>query len=80
MSSQTIQFELQQFVQFATRRIASGQTARTVEDLVQQWRGDAESLQAIADVRQGMADDADGRAVSVTEAFANIRRQARIAE
>ena len=80
MSSQTIQYELQEFVQFATRRIASGQAARTVEELVQQWRGDSDYLQAIADVRQGIADEAAGRAVSVSEAFASIRGQVGIAE
>ena len=80
MSTQSIQYEFLEFVQFATRRIASGQAGETVEDLVQQWRGDADYAQAVADVRQGMADDADGCAVSVSEAFANIRRQVGIAE
>ena len=80
MSSQTIQVEFQEFVQFATRRIERGEAGETVEDLVQQWRVGVDYAQTVADIRQGITDEACGRAVSVSEAFANVRRQVGIPE
>ena len=80
MPSESVKQEFQEFVQFATRSIERGDAGETVEDLVQQWRSDAEYAQAVADVRQGLADDAEGQAESVAQVFAEVRRQLGIAE
>jgi hypothetical protein len=72
----SIQKDLQDFVEFAARRLNSGETApASVEELVARWRQDAESAEAVADVRQGLADEVAGKAQPAVEAFADIRRQ-----
>lgn len=80
MPNQSIKNDLLDFVKFATRRIERGDGGKSVEDLVQQWRSGSEFAEAVADVRQGLMDDADRRAESVTDAFAEVRRQLGIAE
>ena len=71
----SIHQDLHDFVEFATRRLKSDETAASVEELVARWRQDAESTEAVADVRQGLADEVAGKAQSATEAFADIRRR-----
>lgn len=72
----SIHQDLHDFVEFATRRLKSGEAApASVEELVARWRQDAESTEAVADVRQGLADEVAGKAQSTTEAFADIRRR-----
>jgi len=80
MPSHSIQSELQNFVQFATRQIERGDTAESVEALVQQWRDDAESLATVGDVRQGLLDDASGLAEPAANVFAELRHQLGIAK
>ena len=80
MSSPSIKNELQDFVQFATRRVEHGEGGESVEDLVQLWRNETEYAEAVEDVHQGLMDDADGRAEPIADAFATIRRQLGIAE
>jgi hypothetical protein len=80
MPSHSIKTDLQDFVQFAMRRIGCGDCGASVEDLVQQWRSDSEFAATVSDVRQGLMDDAGGRAESATDAFAEVRRQLGIAE
>ena len=75
MSTQSIKNELQDFVQFASHRVERGEACESVEALVQQWRSDAEYSEAVADVRQGLADDAQGKAMPLSDAFADVRRQ-----
>lgn len=80
MLTSSITSELQNFVRFATRRIEQGDNAESLEELVEQWRRDSEFVEAVADVRQGLADDAADRAESASTAFADIRRQLGISE
>ncbi len=80
MPNRLIDVELQSFGQFATSRIECGDAGESVEDLVQQWRSDSEQAEVVGDVRQGLPDDAEGRAESVADAFADIRRHLGIAE
>lgn len=80
MISQALLSELQDIVQFAMRQIDRGNGGDSVKSLVQQWRHDSEFDEAVADVRQGLVDDAQGRGKSVAETFASIRQQLGIAE
>lgn len=75
MPSHSIKHELQEFVQFATRRIERGASGESVETLVQEWRTDAEFSQTVADVRQGFEDKAAGLSEPADKVFADIRRQ-----
>ncbi|WP_146392560.1 hypothetical protein [Allorhodopirellula solitaria] len=73
MSTQSIQTELREFVQFASQRVTRGEECSSLEELVQQWRSDSEYTAAVADVRHGTEADAVGQAKPVDEAFAEIR-------
>lgn len=77
MPSQPLENDLQDFVQFATRRIESGTGGESVEQLVEEWRNETEFL---ADVRQGVIDKAAGRAEPTDKVFADVRRQLGLAE
>ncbi len=72
---QSIQTELLDFVQFASQRVQSGDESSSLEELVKQWRRDHEYAAAVADVRQGMEDDAAGKAQPIDDAFADMRRK-----
>ncbi len=80
MLGQSLKHDLQDFVQFATRRIEGGVGNESVEDLVLQWRRDSEYAAAVADVRQGLADDVRGQSESVPVVFDDIRRRLEIDE
>ena len=80
MQTQSIQSELRDFVQFASSRIESGDDLLSIEELVKQWRQTAENAQAVADVRQGIKDDAQGKAQPLSDAFADVRRRLGIAD
>ena len=75
MQVQSIQTELRDFVQFASTRVQTGDEGLSLEDLVRQWRQSTEYAQAVADVRQGIADAAQGKAKSISEAFADVRQK-----
>lgn len=75
MQTQSIQSELRDFVQFASNRVESGEDRLSVEELVRQWRQTSEFAQAVADVRQGIADAAQGNAQPISDAFADVRRK-----
>lgn len=75
MQTQSIQSELRDFVQFASRRVESGDDRSSLEELVKQWREAAEYNEAVADVRQGIIDDAQGKAQPLADAFADVRRK-----
>lgn len=75
MPSHSIEHELQEFVQFATRRIERGAVDESVETLLQQWRTDVEFSQTLADVRQGIKDKASGLSEPSDQVFADIRQQ-----
>lgn len=70
-----IQTELRNFVQFATQRVETGELCSSLEELVQQWRRDTEYVETVADVRQGIADDADGKTQPVADAIAEVRQK-----
>lgn len=72
MSNSAIKHELQDFVQFANRRIETGE-ADSIEELVHQWRHDAEYLATVADIRQGINDYDEGQAEPIDNAFQEIR-------
>jgi len=80
MQTQSIQSELRDFVQFASSRVESGNDRLSVEELVRQWRQTLESTQAVADIRQGVTDAAQGKAQPISDAFADVRRKLGIAD
>lgn len=75
MQTQSTQSELRDFVQFASRRVESGDDHSSLEELVRQWRQGSEYAEALADVRQGIIDDAQGKAQPLADAFADVRRK-----
>ena len=74
MSSSMIKNEFNDFIQFASRKIETG-AVDSIEELVHQWRRDAEYTDAVDDVRQGIVDDAAGKAEPVARVFSDIRSQ-----
>lgn len=80
MQTQSIQAELRDFVQFASSRVQSGDDDLSVEELVRQWRRATEYAQAVADVRQGVSDAAQGKAQPIPEAFADVRKKLGISD
>ena len=80
MQTQSIQSELRDFVQFASHRVASGDDRLSLEELVRQWRQGAEYAETVADVRQGIIDDAQGKAQPLADAFADVRKKLGIAD
>ncbi len=77
MPNQSLENDLQDFVQFATRRIESGTGGESVEQLVEEWRNEAELL---TDVRQGVLDKAAGLAEPADRVFADVRGQLGLSE
>ena len=73
MNTQSIRAELSDFVQFASRQIDIGDERLSMEELVRQWRLTAEYEGAVDDVRQGLIDDAQGKAQPLADAFAAVR-------
>ena len=65
--------EFEDFVLFVVNQMRSGHRTETVEELVRQWRLTSETAGMIADVRQGIADDALGLAYPIEDVFAEIR-------
>lgn len=65
--------QLDSFHRFASERIQS-QPASSLDELLDQWRREAEESETVADIQQGLREYADGKARSVDEAFADIRR------
>lgn len=80
MASQTLLGELRSFMHFAAQQIDQGQGGQSVEALLERWRRNSEYEEAVADVRQGMIDDEQGRGQSVEETFAAIRQRLGIPE
>lgn len=80
MQTQSIQSELRDFVQFASRRVEGGDDRLSLEELVRQWRLGTEYAEAVADVQQGILDDAEGKAHPLSDAFADIRRKLGLAD
>ncbi len=80
MQTQSIQSELRDFVQFASRRVEGGDDRLSLEELVRQWRLGTECAEAVADVQQGILDDAEGKAQPLSDAFADVRRKLGIAD
>ena len=80
MQTQSIPSELRDFVQFASRLFENVDDGLSLEELVRQWRQDAEYNKAVADVRQGIFDDAKGKAKPLADAFANLRLKLGIAD
>ncbi len=75
MPTQSIQSELKEFLLFASRIVEQGRGYSSVEELVKQWRQDSEYAAAVADVQQGIVDSAAGKAQSLSDAFAEVRRR-----
>ena len=80
MQTQSIQSELRDFVQFASSRVEGGDDRLSLEELLRQWRLGTEYAEAVADVQQGILDDADGKAQPNSDVFADIRRKLGIAD
>ena len=80
MQTQSIQSELRDFVQFVSRRVENGDDRLSLEEFVRQWRLGAEYAEAVADVQQGIIDDAQGKAKPLADAFAEVRRKLGIAD
>jgi hypothetical protein len=75
MPSQSIQTDLRDFVQFASQRVQRGDECSSLEELVKEWRNDTEYAEAVADVSQGIEDDAAGKAQPIEDAFSEVRRK-----
>ena len=75
METVEIRHQLQDFVQFASRRLETGEGVCSLEDLFQQWQNYAEYNATVTDVREGVADFEGGRAEPVASVFSDIRRQ-----
>lgn len=75
MASETVSEELQDFVQYATRRIARGKAAESVEELVHSWRRAAEFQAAVADVQAGLIDDRADLAEPLADVLAELRKK-----
>ncbi len=75
MATLSIKNQLNDFVEFASRRIETGTEVSSLEELFQQWRNDPEDSEAVDDVRQGIADVANGLAEPVEKVFSDIRRK-----
>jgi predicted transcriptional regulator len=71
--------QLDSFHRFASRRIQS-QPAASLDELLEQWRHEAEQNETAADIQQGLRDYAAGEARPVDEAFADVRRRAGLSE
>ena len=80
MTTHSIQAELQEFVRFASRRAEQGADFSSVEELVKHWRQNSEFTEAVADVRQGILDEAAGKSQPLSEAFAEVRNKLGIAD
>lgn len=75
METVAIRHQLQDFVQYASRRLEIGEGICSLEDLFQQWQNDAEYNATVTDVREGVADFDAGRAEPAASVFSDIRRQ-----
>ena len=75
MTTHSIQAELQEFVRFASRRVEQGADFSSVEELVKHWRQNSEYAEAIADVRQGILDEAACKSQPLSDAFAEVRHR-----
>ncbi len=62
MRIQSIQSELRDFVLFASRLVEFGNNRILLEELVRQWRLGTELAETVADVQQGIIDDAERKA------------------
>jgi hypothetical protein len=80
MQTQSIQSELRDFVQFTSRRLEGGDDRLSLEELVRQWRQGTEFAEVVADVQQGIRDEAEGKAQPLWDAFADVRRKLEIAD
>ena len=57
-----------------------GVNPMSLEELVRQWRLGTEYAEAVADVQQGIIDDAERKAQTIANAFAEIRSKLGIAD
>ena len=72
--------EPQEFVRFASRHVEQGADVSSVEELVNQRRQNSEYAEAVADVRQGILDEAACKSQPLTDAFAELRNKLGIAD
>ena len=75
MTSNSIQSELQEFVQFASSRVGQGEVFSSVEELVRRWRQNSEYAEVVDDVRQGIEDEASGKSKPLSEVLVEVRRK-----
>jgi len=80
MTTHSIQSELQEFVRFASRHVEQGADFSSVEELVKHWRQNSEYAEAVADVRQGILDEAACKSQPLADAFAEVRNKLGIAD
>ena len=80
MTTHSIQSELQEFVRFASRHVEQGADFSSVEELVKHWRQNSEYVEAVADVRQGILDEAECKSQPLSDAFAEVRKKLGIAD
>ncbi|MDA0586827.1 MAG: hypothetical protein O2820_07110 [Planctomycetota bacterium] len=71
--------QLDSFHRFASEQIRL-QPAASLDELLDQWRREAEQTEAVADIQQGLQDYADGKARHVAEAFADVRHRTGLTE
>jgi predicted transcriptional regulator len=69
------QAELDDFHQFASQRIGTGQSQATLDDLVMEWESLRDRDEINAAIREGFADVDAGRHRPATEVLEEIRRK-----
>jgi len=67
--------ELRDFTRFADAKLANG-GASSLSELVAEWEAQHREMEeTVADIRQSHEDIAAGHVASVTETFADVRKQ-----
>jgi len=66
--------DLHDFHRFGEQQLSGG-GAVSFDELVEQWKAKREHDRSVVGIREGIAEYEDGKAISVDEAFAKVRKQ-----
>lgn len=67
--------DLQAFYGFLGQHLHGSENLSTPEQLLKDWRSQAEIQETVAEVRESVADYEAGKGVPVEVAFANVRKK-----
>lgn len=71
--------QLDSFHRFAASRIQARQNA-TFDELLAEWRREAEIAETVTDIEEGVKDHAVGEGQPINQAFAQVRIEAGLSE